>query len=145
MLIQTLGLNQHGRHLGGLVLVHGLDTLDLFAVLEDDDGGEFGELEVLLGGRKLLDVDLVGDGVGLVLLGGPICWKRLVHMERRRGGGVEVLFSSGRDLANVGEDENVFLLDLEGLLEVFLALERLVDGDGLLDVDGGHCDDGFGL
>ena len=47
-------------------------TLDLLAVLVDNDGGGLGDVEELLGGGVLVDVDLEGSSVGLVLLSGPV-------------------------------------------------------------------------
>jgi hypothetical protein len=65
----TKRLTKEFSDLLGLLGVHVLNALDLLAVLENDDGGELGELEMLLGRGELVDVHLVGIGGGSELLG----------------------------------------------------------------------------
>jgi hypothetical protein len=64
-------LNENSSNLLGFLRCERLGALDLLSVLEDNDGREFLELQVLLGGGELLDVDLVGGRVVGMALGGP--------------------------------------------------------------------------
>lgn len=65
-------LLENRLNLLGLLGVDALNSLDLLAVLEDNDGGESEVLELLLGTGVLVDVDLVSVGVGGVLVSGPV-------------------------------------------------------------------------
>jgi len=114
--------DENGSDFGSLVLVHSLDTLNLLAVLEDDDGGKRLELEVLLGRRELLHVDLEGFGVGGVLASIP------VGVSGRQGSSWErnVLLGPRGHFSDVGKDQDVFLRRLESGLELFLGSEFLV-------------------
>jgi len=69
-------LDENRGHLLGLLGVQALGALDLLSVLEDNNGGEFLEFQVLLSGRELLDVDLEGSGVVGMALGGPAVSQR---------------------------------------------------------------------
>jgi hypothetical protein len=62
-------LHENGGDLLCVLLVDALDLLELLAILVDNDGWESVEAEVFLGGGVLVNVDLVGIGVGRVLVG----------------------------------------------------------------------------
>lgn len=57
--------------LGGVGGVDAVDTLDDLAALVDDDSGDFGDLEALLGSGVLGDVDAEVDDLVGVFAGGP--------------------------------------------------------------------------
>jgi hypothetical protein len=65
-------LHKDGGDLLCVLLVDTLNCLQHLTILVDDDGGGGGDLEVLLGGDVLVDIDLVGVGGGGVLVSSPV-------------------------------------------------------------------------
>jgi hypothetical protein len=64
-------LHKDGGNLACVLWVDILDLLDLLAILVDNDGWKGANTEVFLGCWVLVNVDLVGVGVGGVLVGSP--------------------------------------------------------------------------
>lgn len=87
------------------VSVDTVDTLDLGAVLEDDDGWDGGDLQTILGSGVLGDVDLVVVGGGRVLLRSPVSSLELFHYMYLVI--LYLLLGLGVNLALVGVDEDV--------------------------------------
>jgi len=127
-------LNENVDNLLGIVLVDTLDTLNLLAILEDDNSGKGLELQVVLAGWELVNVDLVGNGVV--------------------GVAASSSFGGLGEFTGKGVEEDVLVLGLESFHELLLAATWLVswllDGDldgswgegrgwGHWSFDGGHC------
>jgi len=106
--LNTVYLNEDLNDVLCVIFVYALDALDLFPVLEDDDCGEGGELQVVLCAGELVDVDLVGVGVVSV--------------------GTSSSFGGLGNLTSIGVEQDILVLSLEQLAKFLLRGYCLMSG-----------------